>query len=866
MPLSGTAVDEFLSSSVPFRDAVKDLYCSLFAAPSTASASANNSFGARPLGSPPQPATSLLASQRTSQRPTVSVPADDPPLLLKPRSKPTSPASAWIPLGDGVTSAAGDPRGGASSPLITAHPPTAASGKSGGGGGGTTTGSSASDVGVDWKRLAFENAVALERVNRLLRDLFAAYTEGILVLAATFTQPIQKMLDLFHDTVRTFVPEYEFIVSPQMSQQQLSHSDRSDGAVAGSSPRRRKANSSHHSGSAAAVNANFLSASGAAFAANSASILRENSSSFNRSLGAVDRETPDVTFADDKGGRSDHQQAAIAGGDRPPPSRRRASSIFVPADEAYDISVLSKRFVETEANRDDADFVAHLRLKVQQLTAEKADLNAAVIKLENNLRRSQDATSDALGVIAAQHRDICRWFDVLKAHLGGAPPPSLNSSVVFNASSGTAGGSSKPGASGGGGVFRRNMSITAGVSLGGSAEVIEAEVIAVGRRGRRQESIASAPLIQTPPTLSKTADASAPTPLSLGAAIQRRDPASEPPRMFTPPQTFSGPNSPSVHHHPPATVVTMDKVDAAYLDAFAGHGMAFIWRALMTVFMREYDKATPPTAAPPPPHNGAQVTSGDVPLSQSGERGDAAHNPATGANNDAIRAFLYAVHAEVIAFLSDPDVAANQLALRSRTTPLRSEYIAACLQARVKPNSGVLRWLAADSTAAAPSSDKQAADTSSGHPATTISRAQRCDQTAVVIAAPDSARLNTDNFSSITRVDFSYLLIGDHGVLTLVPVLHRLYKLRWLNLAHNGIKNTGLRELVQHCLLTHPSITHLDLSGNLISKDGGKDLLLLVTRNLNLATLVLEGTKIDSSFIAKILQPLNERRKQQVVC
>ena len=233
--------------------------------------------------------------------------------------------------------------------------------------------------------------------------------------------------------------------------------------------------------------------------------------------------------------------------------------------------------------------------------------------------------------------------------------------------------------------------------------------------------------------------------------------------------------------------VRFERIESLYYDVYRGKGMDMLWNTLHCVFKSEFDTQPPQGATSPAAPAGA-------------DDGGAVSDPGHLLAYNVFKAQFYD---HVVSKLETYGTFLESLV---QITPLRSDYIANCLKAKVKPNSGVVKLLS------------------------TITN----DRDAV-------------------ELTLSSNYLGDGGLAPLVPLLTRLYRLQTLRLSDIGIKNSGAQQLAQ-CLVHHPSLTSLDVSKNGISRSGGKDLLTLASSLPSLRVIDVGGTSIDPALQERILK------------
>lgn len=223
-----------------------------------------------------------------------------------------------------------------------------------------------------------------------------------------------------------------------------------------------------------------------------------------------------------------------------------------------------------------------------------------------------------------------------------------------------------------------------------------------------------------------------------------------------------------------------NKLDAVYTDIYKGKGMEFLIAAIELVFKFEYDTA----------HVGGGGVNDTISHEVDAQQLRAAYD-----------SFLRDLQSDVLATIQSFEAFTETV---SSVTPLRSEYIANCVQHRCKPNSGIVRLL---------------------------------------------STIGKDRDVEVLNLTGNY--IGDGGVAPLLSILPRLYRLHTLRLADNGIKNTGVKILCQ-ALHKHTSLSSLDLSKNNLTRAAGRELLSLAATMPRLRHIFLDGTHIDQPLLDKI--------------
>lgn len=111
-------------------------------------------------------------------------------------------------------------------------------------------------------------------------------------------------------------------------------------------------------------------------------------------------------------------------------------------------------------------------------------------------------------------------------------------------------------------------------------------------------------------------------------------------------------------------------------------------------------------------------------------------------------------------------------------------------------------------------------------------------------------------FCSLTVVNFRDHLLGDRGILGVLPLFRNSRQLRSLNLAGNGIHTTGLRAVVTVFQENneHLSLAVLDLSRNPIPASCTADLTRLLAQKKNLLMLGLTGTTLPMDKRQRLLR------------
>jgi hypothetical protein len=202
-----------------------------------------------------------------------------------------------------------------------------------------------------------------------------------------------------------------------------------------------------------------------------------------------------------------------------------------------------------------------------------------------------------------------------------------------------------------------------------------------------------------------------------------------------------------------------------------------------------------------------------APLDHDGGASEGGAPPATSEPSDAAladfqREFMRRV-ASVVA-----ETSAFKQQLGECETPLLAAYLGNCLHSKVKVNSGVKALL-------------------------------------------DSYKSERD----VVHFSLDNNLVGEARIMPLLPLFDRMYRLRTLNLANNGLKNRAVQTLAAH-LQTHPSLAVLDLSGNPFSRVGGKALLNLVISRPRLVQVRAENTQMEGALKDRIYAAAHRNAKQ----
>ena len=131
---------------------------------------------------------------------------------------------------------------------------------------------------------------------------------------------------------------------------------------------------------------------------------------------------------------------------------------------------------------------------------------------------------------------------------------------------------------------------------------------------------------------------------------------------------------------------------------------------------------------------------------------------------------------------------------------------------------------------------------------------------------PNSGLLKTlpsvvGDFATTINLDLNY--IGVKGLQPLLQILRRNRGLKLLNLKDNNLENNEIRQLAQ-VLMTEcgDALQHLDLSNNPISLAGGSALMDLVASKKSLTTIVLRGTLIQPKVVEKIVEAAESNRRR----
>lgn len=273
----------------------------------------------------------------------------------------------------------------------------------------------------------------------------------------------------------------------------------------------------------------------------------------------------------------------------------------------------------------------------------------------------------------------------------------------------------------------------------------------------------------------------------------------------------------------------MDPLDRVYLQSFPALGMGMILQTLAVVFKHEYDVlmmgdgGTGPAPddvirAAAHSHHSSEASAAADTSSTAASR-QAAAAAASDAQDDAehfenaCRQFQMALQKELGPLLASLSSLQNQMGLLSSSgASIRGDYVAKCLQARIKPNSGVMKALTA-------------------------------------VAATDRRR--------IRALDLSNFLVGDHGLAPLAATVESLYRLQRLDLRSNNLHAAGIRTLCA-MLRRHPCITEVDLRGNPVGRAGAKLLLGLIAECHRIERIVIDDRAVESSLLSRIGERLSE--------
>merc|ERR1711976_62144 len=101
--------------------------------------------------------------------------------------------------------------------------------------------------------------------------------------------------------------------------------------------------------------------------------------------------------------------------------------------------------------------------------------------------------------------------------------------------------------------------------------------------------------------------------------------------------------------------------------------------------------------------------------------------------------------------------------------------------------------------------------------------------------------------------------VGPKGVAPVMAMVAQKTKLKKLMLQNNEIENISMDTIVR-TLSKHPSITHIDLSRNPLSRGAAKKLIHLIQVNPHITKLDLKDTNIHSSKVATIESLLERNR------
>lgn len=480
--------------------------------------------------------------------------------------------------------------------------------------------------------------------------------------------------------------------------------------------------------------------------------------------------------------RSVSVDAAAAGGRKGTRSREgsitRAAPLQPAPEEAYDVRVMHSAFDDhTDAHTQELeDELMVLKTKIEKLQREKKELLGTVDRQESQLAALRTKLTKDTEVIYMAQRQMQADLQQLAVQSGHRDLFTSDDELNVSPHGGVAADQSAPNfrkphppqqKSGG---FSARPSGAATPQADEQLVVTPPAAVSVPCSGEAKDSVASA--------VNNSCDDNHATQQSAA-------------------------RHPGVHTDANHMSSKYNRLDALYSEVYRGKGMELLWAAIDHVFKYEYD-AQQHDVSQNAPLLASEATGGTSPskLADTLPEGEAR---AIHLRNAHAR-FLEELRSSVLARIETFE------AFRSATvesTPLRSDYVAQCMQARVKPNSGVVALLSG--------------------------------------IAQDG---------DVETLDLSGNYVGDGGLAPILSIVNRFYRLKTLRLADNGIKNNGVR-LLAHVIRNHGSLTALDLSKNSITRTAGRDLLNLVASMPKLTSIDLSGTHIDSTMMEKIEKRLS---------
>ena len=110
-------------------------------------------------------------------------------------------------------------------------------------------------------------------------------------------------------------------------------------------------------------------------------------------------------------------------------------------------------------------------------------------------------------------------------------------------------------------------------------------------------------------------------------------------------------------------------------------------------------------------------------------------------------------------------------------------------------------------------------------------------------------------------LDLSRNFVGDRGLTPVLGVVQRCPTLRTLVLSDNGLRNAAVRNITA-ALRTHPGVTALDLSDNMISEGAGVALGDLVQENRRVTVVNVNNTKVPAELRLKIKQQITANQQE----
>jgi hypothetical protein len=213
-----------------------------------------------------------------------------------------------------------------------------------------------------------------------------------------------------------------------------------------------------------------------------------------------------------------------------------------------------------------------------------------------------------------------------------------------------------------------------------------------------------------------------------------------------------------------------DALHAAY-DQFRKDGFRLLWHVMHLTFSREFEAVCA--------------------------------TPQDDTEEDAVAKFQAAFHDKVASAVADRELLREKMS--QCEAPLREYYIANCMHAKVRTNTGVLELL------------------------------------GEYRAARD-----------VTSFSLGTNLLGEARIMPLLPLFTQMPRLTTLDLSSNGLRNRALQGLCS-ALTGHPAIREIDVSSNPFSRLGGKALLQLALNSRQITKVRCEHTQMETSLRDRIV-------------